>query len=674
MIKAEVLKQVGLLEEKYFIYHEDVDLSLRIKKAGYSLWIEPASVIYHIAGMSQKAKSKGKEGFVSPKVHYLNARNRIWTLRKYTKPLEWPSVFTYQLIYMLTVSLYFIGRGRFSKLNSWWKGIRHGLTILMAIFSFAEADAQTIDLDNLQLEEDVRRAQLMGKIDSNLSFNIRPVQPRKIGDWDSLLPMAGKKPLMGRGLKFLGKFGYLDFKPLQLITQYAANSPFKGNDGPMSPATGVQSMLSGGFFLKLGPLTIQAKPQVVFAQNTAFKVFPQEYSQDVWINYLNLLSLSDIPERFGNNKYQKALFGQSSVRINAGPISAGISNENIWWGPTTVSPLILGGHAPGFLHATINTRSPIQTLIGSIEFQMIGGLLDSSGIALPTKNGAAIEVPGRPSQLRYINAGIISFQPKFAKGLSFGLIRSVQEYISWLKETKKWFLLVDMVDRANDQDYNVEINRDQQASLFARLLLPKSHTEIYAEWGRNDAFFTTRDLLIHPEHSRAYTIGLRKVFPKSLKWNWDFLTEYHKQYQPATWLIRNAGSWYNHFMVRHGLTNRGEVLGAYVGPNSAIQLIRLNAYDEKRQLGIQIERTIQNVEMLERLFGSTNPNLRKWVDYMLRIQGQYRWKNMIFNAQLALKYSYNYYWYQEVDTEYRGMNYTGDLPAAMLQTGILWRL
>jgi hypothetical protein len=59
---------------------------------------------------------------------------------------------------------------------------------------------------------------------------------------------------------------------------------------------------------------------------------------------------------------------------------------------------------------------------------------------------------------------------------------------------------------------------------------------------------------------------------------------------------------------------------------------------------------------------------------MLRIQGQYRWKNMIFNAQLAMKYSYNYYWFQKSDTETRGMNYTGDLPAAMLQTGILWRL
>ena len=675
MIKAEVLRKVGLLEEKYFIYHEDVDLSLRIRKAGYSLWIEPDSVIYHIAGMSQKAKTKGKEGFVSPKVHYLNARNRIWTIRKYTKPLEWPSVFTYQCLYMLTVSIYFILRGRFGKFNAWWSGIRHGLGLLLVMILVSSGlNAQVVSLDNLQVEDDVRRAQLMGKLESDLSFNVRPVQPRKIGDWDSILPMAGKKPLLGRGLKFLGKFGYLDFTPLQLTTQYVANSPFKGNDGPMIPSTGLQSMLSGGFFLKLGPLTIQAKPQVVFAQNTPFKGFPQEHTEAAWFQYLFFMAETDMPERFGDKPIQRRLLGNTSVRLNAGPLSLGVSNENIWWGPTSNSPLIMGSHAPGFLHATLNTRKPWRTPIGSFEFQLIAGLLDSSGFAMPSRTGVNFEIEGKKNELRYINAGVFSYQPKFVKGLSLGIMRSVQEYTSWLVETKRWFLIADLVDRSKDTDFNVEVNRDQQASFFARWLFTKAKAELYAEWGRNDAFFTVRDLQQQPEHSRAFTAGFRKVIPKTRKMNWEILSEYHKQIQPNTWMIRNSGSWYNHSMVRHGLTNRGEVLGAYAGPSSAMQMLRVTAFDDRKQLGIQLEKTIQHNEMYERLFGTLDPNVRRWVDYMLRIQGQYRWKNMIFNAQLALKYSYNYYWYQETATEFRGMNYTGDLPAAMLQMGVMWRL
>jgi hypothetical protein len=269
---------------------------------------------------------------------------------------------------------------------------------------------------------------------------------------------------------------------------------------------------------------------------------------------------------------------------------------------------------------------------------------------------------------------VVSYQPKFVKGLSVGVMRTVQEYTSWLIETGRWFLIADLVDRSKDTDFNVEVNRDQQASLFFRWLFSKAQAEIYAEWGRNDAFFTKRDLYLQPEHSRAFTIGFRKIFPKTRKLNWELLSEFHKQNQPNTWRIRNAGSWYNHSMVRHGLTNRGEVLGAYAGPSSSMQLIRVSAFDARKQFGLQLERTLQHNEMYERLFGNLDPNIRRWVDYMLRFQGQYRMKNMIFNAQLALKYSYNYYWYQEVATESRGMNYTGDLPAAMLQLGVMWRL
>lgn len=675
MIKSEVLRKVGLLEEKYFIYHEDVDLSLRIRNAGYSLWIDPASVIYHIAGMSQKSKTKGKEGFVSPKVHYLNARNRIWTIRKYTRPIEWPTVFIYQFLYMLTVSVYFIIRGRHEKRKSWWLGIRHGMALLICICLMSlGAKAQVVSLDNLQLEEDIRRAQLMGKIDQDLSFNIRPVQPRKIGDWDSLLPMAGKKPLLGRGKQFLGKLGYIDFTPLQLTTQYAANSPFKGNDGPMIAATGFQTMLSGGFFLKMGPLTIQAKPQFVYAQNTPFQGFPQAHTKEAWNEYLFFSVQADVPERFGDKSYQRQFIGNSSIRLNAGPLSLGVSNENIWWGPTLNSPLIIGAHAPGFLHATLNTRYPWKTPVGSFEFQVIAGLLDSSGFAMPSKQGVFFELEGRTNELRYINAGVISYQPKWIKGLSIGLTRAIQEYTSWLKSTGKWFLLVDLVDRARDVDYIAEINRDQVASFFARYFNAAAQTEFYVDWGRNDAFYTTRDFLMQPEHSRAYTVGFRKVFPKVKKYNWELMSEFHREHQPNTWLIRNAGSWYNNTRVRHGLTNRGEVLGAYSGQSSDLQMVRVSAFDAKKQFAVQLERTLQNREIYERLFGLQDPNVRRWVDYMLRFQGQYRLKNMIFNAQLALKYSYNYYWYQETATEFRGMNYTGDLPAAMLQMGVMWRL
>ena len=127
MVKTDVLKKVGLLYEPFFIYYEDVDLSFRIKNAGYDLGYVPASVIYHIAGMSHKSSKKTAEGYVSPKVHYLNARNHIWLLKKYTNILHAPTVILYQSIYYLSVTGYFIVRGRWQKIKALYKGIGEGL-------------------------------------------------------------------------------------------------------------------------------------------------------------------------------------------------------------------------------------------------------------------------------------------------------------------------------------------------------------------------------------------------------------------------------------------------------------------------------------------------------------------------------------------------------------------
>jgi GT2 family glycosyltransferase len=127
MVRTEVLKKVGLLYEPFFIYYEDVDLSFRIQQQGYDLGYTPASVIYHIAGMSHKSSKKTAEGYVSPKVHYLNARNHIWLLKKYTNLLHAPTVILYQSIYYLSVTGYFIIRGRWQKIKALYKGIGEGL-------------------------------------------------------------------------------------------------------------------------------------------------------------------------------------------------------------------------------------------------------------------------------------------------------------------------------------------------------------------------------------------------------------------------------------------------------------------------------------------------------------------------------------------------------------------
>lgn len=45
---AEVIRRMGGFDEHYFMYYEDVDLSLRMLNAGYEIWVAPDAKCYHL--------------------------------------------------------------------------------------------------------------------------------------------------------------------------------------------------------------------------------------------------------------------------------------------------------------------------------------------------------------------------------------------------------------------------------------------------------------------------------------------------------------------------------------------------------------------------------------------------------------------------------------------------
>jgi GT2 family glycosyltransferase len=54
ILRAEVLATVGQFDPRFFLYYEEVDLCLRIKQKGYSIWYWPDIVIVHIGGESSR--------------------------------------------------------------------------------------------------------------------------------------------------------------------------------------------------------------------------------------------------------------------------------------------------------------------------------------------------------------------------------------------------------------------------------------------------------------------------------------------------------------------------------------------------------------------------------------------------------------------------------------------
>lgn len=52
MVRRSVTEQVGVMDERFFIYYEEVDLCYRIKQAGWRVVFMPEAVITHLGGRS----------------------------------------------------------------------------------------------------------------------------------------------------------------------------------------------------------------------------------------------------------------------------------------------------------------------------------------------------------------------------------------------------------------------------------------------------------------------------------------------------------------------------------------------------------------------------------------------------------------------------------------------
>jgi GT2 family glycosyltransferase len=78
MVRRAVLEEVGLMPEGYFMYMEDVEWSLKMRRAGWTLAVLGKPLVHHVAS----ASSGGVEGrLLNPLSARLTARN-AWIVRR----------------------------------------------------------------------------------------------------------------------------------------------------------------------------------------------------------------------------------------------------------------------------------------------------------------------------------------------------------------------------------------------------------------------------------------------------------------------------------------------------------------------------------------------------------------------------------------------------------------
>jgi GT2 family glycosyltransferase len=82
LARASVLRTVGLLDETFFMYAEDADLSLRIRKAGYRLAYVPMAKLWHKEGFDTRQNSGQAYRY------RLYIRNSLWVVTKHAQPVQ----------------------------------------------------------------------------------------------------------------------------------------------------------------------------------------------------------------------------------------------------------------------------------------------------------------------------------------------------------------------------------------------------------------------------------------------------------------------------------------------------------------------------------------------------------------------------------------------------------
>ena len=118
MYNKSILDEIGLFDDNFFAYMEDVDLAIRSKINGYRNLLCPNAIVYHIG--SATSGSRYNEFKVK-----LAARNNVWVVYK-NLPIPLKIVnFVFMLLGFLIKSIFFCKKGFGS---TYLAGIREGLS------------------------------------------------------------------------------------------------------------------------------------------------------------------------------------------------------------------------------------------------------------------------------------------------------------------------------------------------------------------------------------------------------------------------------------------------------------------------------------------------------------------------------------------------------------------
>ena len=367
----------------------------------------------------------------------------------------------------------------------------------------------------------------------------------------------------------------------QFLAVTNSSIPFSQNNGALWAGRGLSIRTLTGFRLESDRMRIILAPEIILSANASWSLFQDYYHPDVpagyspfyFPYYVGKFTI-DQPMRFGDKAVQRIDLGETSVVTSVKSMEVGFSNENEWWGPGIRNAIVLSNNAPGFPHLFIRTAHPIATRLGDVEMHwLVGGLTESAYFDTISTNNT-----------RSLASLAATLQTKWDPNLSIGVARSVYGTTSGWGQVF-WRPFDVFLRTQHDTADHTRAKRDQLFSLFGRWVFPSDGVEIYGEWGRTQLRPNLRDFLIAPNHTQGYTLGLQWHGGDWRDGTFRIQSEITQLEQSATFRDGPIGSWYTSTRVIQGYTNRGETIGASIGPGASSQFVAFDYLKPGWRLG-----------------------------------------------------------------------------------------
>ncbi len=124
LLPRNVLEKVGLLDESYFMYYEDMDYCLRVQAAGYQLYYLPQVSVGHGVSASTESTSAFR--------YYHKARSSVIFFHGHARGWRRWLILVYRSLSAMRTTFRLLRLRQPDALHAHWRGLRDGLAHLRA--------------------------------------------------------------------------------------------------------------------------------------------------------------------------------------------------------------------------------------------------------------------------------------------------------------------------------------------------------------------------------------------------------------------------------------------------------------------------------------------------------------------------------------------------------------